>query len=236
MTTTAIARGTDTVRDVARLRRAAVLVLAVVALVGAALSWLSLYEAARATFGDRMAAGFPLLVDALILGASLAYVAGAKVGRARAGWRLTAHAGVVATIVLNALASPDLASVPWHVAAPAVWSVLVEMTAREVLGEWKASHAAPRDRIPGRLWLTAPVESTRTWLRMARTGADRHAAARVDVGVNAAAVEALRLALPGVRSRKVRRILARQIAGTSVSTSVPAPAVPVVSSAPEVTP
>ncbi len=38
-------------------------------------------QAAQPTFGPYLAGGFPLLVDLLILGASLQYVAGAKIGR-----------------------------------------------------------------------------------------------------------------------------------------------------------
>jgi hypothetical protein len=64
-----------------RLRFWARIVLVPVALIGAILSFQSLYQAAVPTFGQWLAAGFPLLVDLLILGASLQYVAGAKIGR-----------------------------------------------------------------------------------------------------------------------------------------------------------
>ncbi|WP_369812511.1 DUF2637 domain-containing protein, partial [Kineosporia sp. A_224] len=194
-------------------------VLAAVAAAGAVLSFSSLYTAAAPVFGPVLAAGFPLLVDALCLGASLAYAAGATVGRPRAGWRLTAHAAAAGTIALNALAAHRLADVPWHVTAPATWSVLVELTARELLGTWRATHTAPRDQIPARLWLTAPIESTRTWLLMARTGTVTHAGARIDVGVHAAAVQALHLALPGRRARRVRAVLRRQLRAGSLPPS-----------------
>ena len=199
-----------------RLRVWARSVLVPVGLIGAALSFASIYQAALPTYGPVLAAGFPFLVDFLILGASLQYIAGARVGRPRVGWRLTAHAGVAGTLLLNALAARDLAHLPWHVVAPAVWSVLVEMSAREVVGEYRATRRAPVDRIPGRLWLTAPVESTRTWLLMARTGRSSHADARADVGVLAAAGEALRLALPGRRPRRVRKIIRRQLRAGSL--------------------
>ncbi len=202
--------------DVTRLRVWARIVLVPVGLIGAVLSFANIYEAARPTYGPVLAAGFPFLVDFLILGVSLQYIAGARVGRPRIGWRLTAHAGVAGTLLLNGLAAPDLAHLPWHVAAPAVWSVLVELSAREVVGEYRALRRAPADRIPARLWLTAPVESTRTWLLMARSGARSHAEARVDVGVLAAAGEALRLALPGRRPRRVRRIIRRQLRAGSL--------------------
>lgn len=202
--------------DVVRLRRAAVLVLAFVALAGAVLSFASLYRAAVPTFGPWLAAGFPLTVDALCAGAALAYAAGAKLGRPRSGWRWTAHAAAVGTVALNALAAPDLAHVPWHVAAPVTWSVLVELAGRELLGEWKATHAVPRDRIPARLWWSAPVESARTWLLMARVGLSSHSAARVEVGVHAAAREALRLAVSGPEAASVRRVLERQLRAGSL--------------------
>lgn len=199
------------VRTATSLRVWARIVLIPVAVIGAALSFESLYRAAVPVFGDRLAYGFPLLVDALILGASLEYVAGAKVGRPHSGWRLTAHAGIAGTLALNALAARTPAEVPWHVVAPAVWSVLVELTARQTLGEWKAAHKPPADAIPLRLWLTAFGESRRVWLRMARRLDGEQAVARLEVGQHAAAVEALRLDLPGRRARRTRRILQDQL-------------------------
>lgn len=211
---TLAAEPSSSARSVAVLRWSSGIVLAVVAAAGAVLSFSSLYAAAVPTFGPVLAIGFPLLVDALCLGASLAYAAGAKIGRPRVGWRMTAHGAAAGTVVLNALASPDLAHVPWHVTAPLTWSVLVELVGRELLGTWRATHTVPKDRIPGRLWLTAPVESVRTWLLMARTGASSHAAARLEVGVQAAAAESLRLALP--KARRARRILRRQMRAGSL--------------------
>jgi hypothetical protein len=186
-----------------------------VAGIGAVLSFRSLYAAAVPTFGEYFAAGVPLLVDLLILGASLLYVAGAKVGSPMAGWRLTAHAGVVATLVLNALAARQVSQVPWHVAAPAVWAVLVELTAQQVLGAWKATLTIRTDTISLTLWLSAPVQSARIRLLMRRAGITDAHAARIAVGVEAAAREALRLALPDRHGRRVRRIISRQLrAGT----------------------
>src|SRR3954452_2902998 len=104
--------------DGARLRLWARIVLVPVGVIGAALSFASIYEAALPSYGPVLAAGFPFLVDFLILGVSLQYIAGARVGRPRMGWRLTAHAGVAGTLLLNAMAAPDLAHLPWHVVAP----------------------------------------------------------------------------------------------------------------------
>ena len=204
-------------RQARRLGFWARVVLVPVAAIGAVLSFRSLYQAAVPTFGDYLATGFPLLVDLLILGASLQYVAGAKVGRPMAGWRLTAHAGVAGTLVLNALAAKELGEVPWHVTAPAVWAVLVELTAKQVLGEWKATHTAKADVISLPLWMTAPVESVRTRLLMFRTGITNAHQARIAVGVNAAAREALRLALPKRNARRVRKIINRQLRAGSLT-------------------
>jgi hypothetical protein len=189
----------------------AIVVLSVPALAGAVLSYASLYEYARPTFGPVLAAGFPLLVDALVLGASLAYVTGAQVGRGRTGWRLIAHLGVAGTILLNALAAERLEDVALHVTAPIVWSLLVEMTAREVVGEYRATHERPADRIPLSLWLTAPVESARTFLLMRRLDERSAVRARVLVGAHAASREALVQTLPGWFARRARRVLRRQL-------------------------
>ena len=204
-------------RQARRLGFWARVVLVPVAAIGAVLSFRSLYQAAVPTFGDYLAFGFPLLVDLLILGASLQYVAGAKIGRPMAGWRLTAHAGVGGTLILNALAAKELGEVPWHITAPAVWAVLVELTAKQVLGEWKATHTAKADAISLPLWMTAPIESMRTRLLMLRTGVVNAHQARIAVGVNAAAREALRLALPKRSARRVRKIINRQLRAGSLT-------------------
>jgi hypothetical protein len=211
----------DLARQARRLSMWARVVLVPVAVIGAVLSYQSLYKAAQPTFGPYLAGGFPLLVDLLILGASLQYVAGAKIGRPMTGWRLTAHCGVAATLVLNALAARELGEVPWHVTAPAVWAVLVELTGKQVLGQWRASHQGPAASIAASLWVSSPVESFRTRLLMARTGvADAHEA-RISVGTAAAAREALNLSLPRRSSprrdaRRVRRVVNRQLRAGSL--------------------
>jgi hypothetical protein len=198
------------------LRIAGAGVLIPVAVYGAALSYESLYQAAHKVFtqplyGHDLALGLPLVVDLLILGASLIYVDGARNGQPGAGWRLTAHAAVVTTLILNAIAARTPAEIPWHVVAPAVWSVLVELTAREMLQEWRASQAKPAGKIPARLWLTAPIESLRTWLRMARRLEGEQAAARLDIGLQDAAIIALTttMAPHGRDGRRTRRTLIR---------------------------
>ena len=211
----------DLARQARRLSMWARVVLVPVAVIGAVLSYQSLYKAAQPTFGPYLAGGFPLLVDLLILGASLQYVAGAKVGRPMTGWRLTAHCGVVGTLVLNALAARELGEVPWHVTAPAVWAVLVELTGKQVLGQWRASQHAPAASIAPSLWVSSPIESLRTRLLMARTGAGDAHEARISVGTAAAAREALNLSLPRRSSarrdaRRVRRVVNRQLRAGSL--------------------
>lgn len=196
--------------------RWALIVLVPVAATGAVLSFDALHSRAEQVFGDPLAYAFPLLVDALILGSTLAYLAGAKVGRPRAGWRFTAHAGVIGTVVLNADAAHGWGEVLWHITPPAVWAALVELTGAELLGRWRAQHATVLAHIPARLWVTAPVESLRTWLRMARRLDGEQASARLDVGVHDAALHALELALPGWKNRKIRRILRRQLRAGSL--------------------
>jgi hypothetical protein len=211
----------DLARQARRLSMWARVVLVPVAVIGAVLSYQSLYKAAQPTFGPYLAGGFPLLVDLLILGASLQYVAGAKIGRPMTGWRLTAHCGVAGTLVLNALAARELGEVPWHVTAPAVWAVLVELTGKQVLGQWRATHQGPAASIAPSLWMSSPLESFRTRLLMARTGANDAHEARISVGTAAAAREALNLSLPRRSSprrdaRRVRRVVNRQLRAGSL--------------------
>nr|WP_269810003.1 DUF2637 domain-containing protein [Kineosporia rhizophila] len=190
-------------------------ILAVVAAAGAILSYESLRQKAAQIFGYPLAYGFPVAVDLLIVGASLAYLGGAMIGHGRPGWRLTAHAGVAATITLNALAADSWAGVPWHVAGPAVWSILVELIARDLLGDHIAATQQTFSKIPLALWLTAPRESAATWLRLRRQAA--HAATRAHVGEHDAALELLRMAIPGRQGRRTRKVIARQLRAGSVT-------------------
>jgi hypothetical protein len=100
------------------LHRVAIVVLVLVAAVGAVLSWQSLYLGALPVFGPALAPALPLMVDGLVLGASLQFVATVKAGRPMPAWRVTAHAGVAVTITLNAMAAPSAGVIAWHVAAP----------------------------------------------------------------------------------------------------------------------
>lgn len=208
-----------------RLRRLALGVLAVPGLAGAVLSWDSMRLAAAHVFDPHLAVAFPALVDALALGAALRWVASVRDGTAIAGWRVTAHTAVGASILLNALAASTPAEVPWHVTAPAVWSALVELFARDMARAWQHDTRHDRmatDRIPIRLWLLAPRESARTWIRQARSGQTSAIAARTDADRIAAAAVALAVTLPGRRHRRTRREITRRLAaGTLAPAAVP---------------
>lgn len=195
-----------------------------VGILGLANSWGSLYSGARSALAgttvlptltvggaqvDLAAASIPLVVDLAIAVAMLRYVVGVQEGRAVGGWRLMAHAAVAATIALNAASASSLGTVGWHIIAPAVFSLLVELVAREALGDLK--EIAPEGRIPARLWITAPMESTRVAWRMSRTGASVARLVRADTERCAAASDQLKLALPGVRNRRNRRRILRRL-------------------------
>jgi hypothetical protein len=183
-------------------------VLCPVAAIGALLSFQSLHEAATPVFGP-LAVGFPLLVDMLILGSTLAFLRGAIGGRPLPGWRWTAHGGVSGTLLLNALAAETPTAIAWHITPALVWSVLVEMTARQVLDHPSPHHDS--QQIPRRIWLTNPRHAAAIWLHMARTGHHDHRQARTDLAIRAAARLALTTALPRRRQRRARRLILRQL-------------------------
>jgi hypothetical protein len=114
-------------------------------------------------------------------------------------------------VLLNAAAAPTLVDVPWHITAPIVWSVLVELVSRDVLDELREVRTHRADRIPLRLWLTTPAESVRISWRMARTGATDADAARVATERCAAARDQLTAALPGLRRWRRRRQITRRL-------------------------
>ena len=192
-----------------RARLTGVVVLSVVAAIGAAASYLGLKAGFDPWFPAPIAAALPVLVDGGILGASLRWLAGVRLGRPVHAWRLLAHAGVAVTIGLNAAASPGPGGIIWHVVAPASWAVLVELVARDAVGDHRAEQTTPLARIPLRLWVTSPVESARTWVHVARTTAAVDA--RREVAVHGAARTMLRLATPTLRGARIRRELVRRM-------------------------
>ena len=207
------------VRRARLLQSASILILCPVAGIGAVLSFRSLHEAAAPVFGS-FAAGFPLLVDMLILGSTLAYLGGASLGRALPGWRWTAHAGVAGTLLLNALAASGPATIAWHITPALVWSVLVEMTARQVTGSSGSPTAGASEPIPIRIWFSSPLIAAGTWLQMARTGQRCHRQARADLAVQVAARHALSTALPQWRQRGARRRIGRQLRAGALEPAV----------------
>jgi hypothetical protein len=208
-------------------RSGAALGLTAVAAIGAINSWGSLYEAAVThltgvnlpTIHGVSVAGatFPLLLDALIIAASLQYVIGVKEQRPVAGWRAAAHAAIAGSVAANAAAAHSVLDAPWHMIAPACLSLVVELVARDVLGELREVKTSGDDRIPWRLWISAPGESARTQWRMLRTGQTSAAVARVDADRCAAARDALRRVLPGQRHYRTRREITRRLWAGSIS-------------------
>jgi len=200
--------------------------LGILGVIGLANSWGSLYLGALSglgtssilptiTFGDSSfstaAASVPLAVDLAIAIATSRYVVAVRRGRRAGGWRLFAHMAVAFTVLLNAAAAPSVGAIGWHVVSPILFSTLVELTAREALGELREIKGHDADRIPLRLWLTTPAESVRVAWRMARTGEASAAVARVDTERCAAARDRLRAALPGPRLWRVRRQILRRL-------------------------
>lgn len=210
-------------RAVAVARWTGAVVLAVVAMVAAVLSWSSLSEAASLIWGPRLALAFPLLVDALIVGSALIYVAGVRAGVASDGWRLTAHAAAGGTVVLNAMTATTAGEVIWHVTPPLVLAALVELTRAELSRQRRALviDDAPVDRIPGRLWVHRPVSSLRVWLHMAASGTRSHIDARAELARWASADDVLRRVLRGAPGgRRVRRQVMAQVRDRALDPAV----------------
>jgi hypothetical protein len=209
-------------------RRSTAAGLAGIGVIGLANSWGSLYSAASVhmagtglpdvTVGGRTfsTAGLslPLLLDVLIAVASSRYVIGVLEGRAVGGWRAAAHAAIAGTVLMNALAAHRWGDVPWHVVAPAVLSLVIELVAREILGTLREITDVRVDVIPLRLWITCPAESVRVAWRMARTGQRSADEVRRQTERCAAVRDDLCLAMPGPRRWRDRtRILRRLWSG-----------------------
>lgn len=186
-------------------------------------SWGAMYSAALAhTRGTNLgsaqvmgtsislaAATLPAVIDLLIVAASMRYLIGVRRRIPVAGWRITAHAAIAASVLMNAAAAERPSDWAWHVVAPLSLSVVIELFVRELLGTLGEVRREGRsDRIPLRLWITAPVESVRTWLMIARRVTGVQATARAETGQRRAAMLLVRIVLPGREHAATRRTLA----------------------------
>jgi hypothetical protein len=189
-------------------------VLSGVTVLGAVHSYDAVRHGAEQIFGaGLMADTFPLLADGVIAGATFRYVSLLRRGRYVRGWRLLAHSGIAATVYLNAAVAGTLGQIPWHVVAPAGFSVLLELWAKEAVGELQELSGARRDPIPLWLWITDPRLARRVRMQMARSGGTAFVDAVAEVHRIDVALQVLRLALPGDdrRERATRARLARWI-------------------------
>lgn len=210
-------------RPLTRAELVAAVGLSLPALGGAYLSWHGMSEAAGEALGDPWS-GYvvPAVVDGAILGAAVRWVTAVRAGRRAGHWRAWTHLCVALTVGLNAYASESILDSPWHVAAPLIWSGLVELLARDAAGEHDAEAGRPADRIPLRLWVSAPREQWRAALRMARTNERSAKKARAEADAGRAAIRALRLVLPRrFRDRAVRvELRSRVLAGSLTALEV----------------
>lgn len=198
-------------RVTAAMRVTAALFALGVAVIGGVGSWQGLHDGIEPYSGPGFARLFPALVDLVILIATLEFVAATRSGGRRQGWRLLAHSFIGLTLALNALSAArkwGSDGVPWHLVAPAVWAVLIEMYGRKFAGEW--DQETGRDKLlPVRLWLRHPLDSARHWLRSAQLG-DAHRRVAADLGTQRAAVLAIRMTVP-LREHRIRRALIAQV-------------------------
>ena len=186
-------------------------------------SWGAMYSAALAhTRGTHLgsvqvmstsfslaAATLPAVIDLLIVAASMRYLIGVRRRIPVAGWRVTAHSAIAVSVLMNAAAAERPSDWAWHVVAPLSLSVVIELFVRELLGTLGEVRREGRaDRIPLRLWITAPVESVRTWLMIARRVTGVQATARAETGQRRAAMLLIKIVLPGREHSATRRTLA----------------------------
>ena len=168
--------------------------------------------------GPVAGSAFPLILDAAVLASSQYYLSSARINRPQHGYKLLTRALIVATIAINGAAAHDWRGILVHVIPPMVFAALVELRARQVLGDARAEHGRA-DRIPLRLWLVNPIESFRLSLWVARQGSfSLQRAARER---QLTALEALEIAVPsrrgdGGRARTARALVARQLKSGSL--------------------
>lgn len=186
------------------------LVLFIVGAIGAVTSFGGQRAAAEEHLG-KLAATFPVTVDGLILGATLRYVAGVRQGRAQPGYRIVAHAGIIATVFFNALSANTSAGVPWHVWAPLSWGILMELAGREAMGHYVATTDQPVNKISKILWLVSPAQTAIVWVYLKRVPDASVDSARTHVAVLDAARRSLQMSLRGRGARRTRRVIMRHV-------------------------
>ena len=191
-----------------RSERAASAALVLLAAIAGWLSYASVRTAAVHVFGPIGGSAFPVLLDAGVFASSEYYLASVRKDRPSFGFRTLTRALIAATVAINVSTAGDPRAALMHAVPPALFAALVELRARQILGDSRAASGA--ERIPLKLWLVSPVRSFRISLHVARTSA--HGALWVQREQRAAALRALRIAVPGRgQARRARRQAASAI-------------------------
>ena len=205
MSTTPTTTGTP---PATRPERAATAALVLLAGIAGWLSYASVRAAAVHVFGPVGGSAFPVLLDAGVFAASEYYLASVRKVRPSFGFRTLTRALIAATVVINVSTATDARAALMHAVPPALFAALVELRARQILGDQR--DALGVERIPAKLWIVSPVRSFRITLHVARQGA--HGALWQQREQRAAALRALRIAVPGRgQARRARRQAASAI-------------------------
>lgn len=207
---------TDQTPPATRPERAATAALVLLAGIAGWLSYASVRAAAVHVFGPVGGSAFPVLLDAGVFASSEYYLASVRKVRPSFGFRTLTRALIAATVAINVSTATDARSALMHAVPPALFAALVELRARQILGDQR--DALGVKRIPLKLWIVSPVRSFRITLHVARQGA--HGALWQQREQRAAALRALRIAVPG--RGQARR--ARRQAASAIRTGMLAPA------------
>jgi len=199
-----------------RSERAATAALVLLAGIAGWLSYASVRAAAVHVFGPVGGSAFPVLLDAGVFASSEYYLASVRKVRPSLGFRTLTRALITATVVINVSTAGDWRAALMHAVPPALFAALVELRARQILGDQR--DALGVERIPLKLWIVSPVRSFRITLHVARQSA--HGALWQQREQRAAALRALRIAVPG--RGQARR--ARRQAAVAIRTGMLAPA------------
>lgn len=191
--------------------------LAVPGLAAGALSWRGQYEKALEVFPQAFAAMVPVAVDGMIVGCGVRWVSLVRAGKPAHGWRATTHLFVAITILLNGLAAHTPGSVPWHLAAPAAVSLLVELIGRDAARRHREEVGGDEDRISFRMWVTDPVGSARAWVGIARSRERAAFAERSRYAKRRATIDYLGHAVPGKEHAGARSLLVRHLEDGSLT-------------------